>query len=102
MFCNIYLKRIRAALRDPTTLVWTWVFPLMMATLFYFAFGSLDETAQLQTVPVAVVRDSAYQQDQTLQTALQQVSQGDSALLSITYVDSTQQADTLLRLYPGR
>ena len=97
MFCNIYLKRIRAALRDPTTLVWTWVFPLMMATLFYFAFGSLDETAQLQTVPVAVVRDSAYPQDQTLQTALQQVSQGDSALLSITYVDSTQQADTLLQ-----
>ena len=37
MFWNIYSKRLISTLRDKRTLVWTWVFPLVMATLFYFA-----------------------------------------------------------------
>ena len=35
---------------------WPLVFPLIMATLFYFAFGKLDE-ADFQTVQTAVVTE---------------------------------------------
>lgn len=41
---------------------WPLVFPLLMATMFYFAFGRIDE-ADFETIPVAVVEDTAGQSE---------------------------------------
>lgn len=41
---------------------WPLVFPLLMATMFYFAFGRIDE-ADFETIPVAVVEDIAGQSE---------------------------------------
>ncbi len=41
---------------------WPLIFPLLMATMFYFAFGRLDE-ADFETIPVAVVENTERQSE---------------------------------------
>ena len=55
MFINIFGKRIKAALRNWSTLIWTWIFPIMLATLFFFAFSALDEADLLTVIPIRCV-----------------------------------------------
>lgn len=51
-------------------LFWPFIFPLILGTLFYFAFGNIDE-ADFETVPVAVVEES--DSDRTLQEYLEEI-----------------------------
>lgn len=96
MFWNIYSKRILSTLRDKETLIWTWIFPIMMATLFFFSFSSLDTSQQLQTIPIGVINNEAYQQDETLQTVLKTVASGEDRLFEITYFSNIDEADAVL------
>lgn len=57
MFWNIYSKRVLAGFRTVDTLVWTWIFPVVLATFFYFAFANLDAVRQLNPIPAGVVAD---------------------------------------------
>ena len=41
-------------IRNFNIVFWPLVFPLVLGTFFYFAFGNINE-ADFQTVPVAVV-----------------------------------------------
>lgn len=97
MFWNIYSKRVLSTLREKDTLVWTWIFPIMLATLFYFTFTSLDTANQLQVFPVAVVDDGGYRGDAAFQAALDAVSApGDDRLFELTKVSDAAEADRLL------
>ncbi len=97
MFWNIYSKRILSTLRDKETLVWTWIFPIMMATLFFVTFSSLDTVEQLQTIPIGVIDNESYQQEQILQTVLQSVSaDNDEQLFHVTFFQNTDEADAVL------
>lgn len=97
MFWNIYGKRVISTLRDKDTLIWTWVFPLMMSTLFFFTFSSLDTEYQLKVIPIGVVADDAYKQDSTFTGVMDTVSkEGEEQLFKVYPVDSAEQADTLL------
>lgn len=98
MFWNIYGKRILSSLRDKDSLIWTWVFPIMMATLFYFTFTSLDTAGQLNEIPLGVVDNAAYRQDVNFKSALESVSgeSSGSKLFALTVYSSTDEADAAL------
>ena len=55
MFWNIYSKRVIGTLRDREMIVWTWAFPILLSTLFFFTFTSLDTVSQLQVILLGVV-----------------------------------------------
>lgn len=85
MFWNLYRYRLRASLRTWDTLFWTWVFPILLATLFFFAFSRLDSAEAFAPIPAAVVADEAYQADPAFSGALDAVSaEGDDRLLVLT------------------
>lgn len=97
MFWNIYSKRLISTLRDKSTLVWTWVFPLVMATLFYFAFTSLDSVDQFHTIPAAVVAEGGEQEAQAFRQVLESVSeQEEDQLFSLQTTASREEAEQLL------
>jgi len=99
MFWNIYGKRIRGTLRDKDALIWTWIFPIMLSTLFYFAFSSLDKEYTLSSIPTAVVMDEAYEADAMFQEVIGAVSgEGEESLLAVTFVNTVEEADTLLEI----
>ena len=59
-FGKMMQQSMKISLRNREVLTWTLLFPLLMSTLFYFAFSSLDEVDQLEAVPVAIVQSAEY------------------------------------------
>ena len=95
MFWNIFSKRILISLRDREMLIWTWLFPILLGTLFFAAFGGLDTEGALRTFPMGIVDDAAYRQDAAFQAALESVS-GEGGLFETTLFASSAGADTAL------
>lgn len=95
MFKHIYITRIRCTLRDRVNFFWASAFPLLLATLFWFAFGNLNSISSFSSIPLAVVADSGSQQNLPLQSALAGASQGESPLFDLTLA-SQEEADALL------
>lgn len=90
---RLYTYRLRIILRDRVNLFWTLAFPLLMATFFWLAFGSLTgQVETLQTMPVAVVEQQA---NPVFSAVLDSMAQGDGALLSITNTDDETAQDLL-------
>ncbi len=97
MFRNIYGKRIIRTLRNKDVLIWTWIFPLMMATLFYFTFTSLDTAQQLRSISLAVVNNADYQQDAIFRAVLEAAAEdAETPLFTLTMTDREEEADTML------
>ena len=65
-------------IRNFNIIFWPLVFPLVLGTFFYFAFGNIKE-ADFQTVPVAVVKEDSA--DTFFLTCLEQVKKNSPDLL---------------------
>ena len=89
-------ESIKLSLRTKEILVWTMIFPILLSTLFYFAFGKLDEADQINLIPVAVVEDEAYQAEPVLDTLLQILSEGEDAMLTLKFCENEEAALQLL------
>ena len=97
MFRNIYSKRILYSIRNKDTLIWTWIFPIMLATLFFATLSAVGAAGQLQAIPLGVVDNESYRQDVSLKTTLESASSdnGDN-LFDLTLLPDTADADALL------
>ena len=94
MFITSFVTRIKCAFRDKGMIFWTLLFPMMLATLFYFCFSNLDSADAFSPVKTAVV---AYRQAAGFQAALEGVSkEGEDRLLQLTRVKTREEADRLL------
>ena len=97
MFITSFVTRIKCAFRDKGMIFWTLLFPVMLATLFYFCFSNLDSADAFSPVKTAVVADQAYRQAAGFQAALEGVSkEGEDRLLQLTRVKTREEADRLL------
>lgn len=92
MMIRMIGQNIRIAIRSKEIVIWTLIFPIMMSTLFYFAFGALDQANQLERIPIAVVEDAAYEQAWGLAPLLEELSSGEEALLTLEVCPDEDQA----------
>lgn len=97
MFWNIYRKYLLRALRSREMVIWTLLFPILLATLFHFALGSLEEQGSFETIPVAVVEDSALDGEIYLKSMLEGLGTGEEPMLDIAWVSEMEEADGLLK-----
>ena len=44
MFLNIVSKQLKIGVRDKAAIFWTLMFPVILGTLFYMAFGKIFES----------------------------------------------------------
>ena len=93
---HLLKNRIKSALRERDTMFWNLLFPVMLATLFFFAFANLDSSDQFSPVKTAVVSDDAYQKSGSFKEALESVSGGADPLLALTLAGDEQTAANLL------
>jgi len=82
MFRNIFVKRLLFSVRDRGTLIWTLIFPLILATMFFAVFGRLDTEGLLVSFPMGVVHDEAFLRDASFSAALESVS-GEDGLFEL-------------------
>ena len=90
MFFRLFTTRFKCLVHDKVALFWTMLFPLVLATLFFFAFGNMMNSQEsIQPIPVAVVQNDAYAQDTIFRQTLDAVSQqGEDPLFLLTYTDA--------------
>ena len=54
MFGRILLTQMKASLRSRRFIFWTLAFPILLGTLFYFAFGAIYDSQKSDTIPVVI------------------------------------------------
>ena len=79
-------------LKNFNSTFWPLIFPILLGTMFYFAFGNIDDS-DFQTVPVAVVQEE--QKDTLFLMYLDQIENNSSSLLSVTELSSSEAYDKL-------
>lgn len=97
MFMHVFGYRVKCLARDKEKMFWTLLFPLLLGTLFYFAFGYvLGKTEMFNPISVAVLDNSAYRENVRFRQVLESLAQeGPDCMLKLTAADE-QQADRLL------
>lgn len=94
MFIRDFLYTIKILMRAKVSIFWTLVFPILLATFMYMAFGSIYEQDEMfSNIKVAVVTED--ESANGLNYMLDALSDGDDALLSVTRM-SESDAEKLL------
>ena len=92
MFMHLFSYRLKCLARDREMVFWTLIFPLILATMFYFGFDQLmGRQETFSPVRAAVVASDAYQQNITFRQALGAISEpGESQLIELTVTDERE------------
>lgn len=87
---------ILCALRNRSQLFWTLLFPIMLGTLFHFAFSSIIETTEsFSEIPVAIVTLAENETSDAFIEMTRQLAEGDEALIVPQYTDEAQAEELL-------
>jgi len=79
-------------IKNFNTIFWPLFFPLILATLFYFAFGQMDE-ADFEAVPAAVV--AGEESDTVFMEFLKGLSDSDEPLIQLNEMSQAEAAEAL-------
>lgn len=100
MFAHIFINRLKCVFRDRQTVFWSFLFPLILATLFGMAFSNLNKGEAFDTIDLAIVNTAQYRSDTTLQTALTSMSSQSSTqkpMFALKLVESEEAANDILK-----
>ena len=95
MFLHLFKYRIKYLFRTKDLLLWTILFPLVLGTMFYFAFGSMmnSDEENLKSIPIALVSEA--DNNAMLENVIDEISNDDtSPLFKVTKTDE----DTAINL----
>ncbi|SFC29018.1 ABC transporter permease [Ruminococcus albus] len=93
MFFNELKYFILSALREKRMIFWLMIFPMLLGTLFKLTMSDLsDKQFKFKAIPTAVVEES---DNSIFHDVVKQVSEGDDALLNVTFTDK-EKAEKLL------
>lgn len=100
MFLHSFKYTLLTQLKDKNTLFWCMAFPIVLATIFSFAFSNLASSEQFQSIDVAVVEieneDADLYSNVSVTDMLDELSVGDETpLLKITYATEEEAMDLL-------
>jgi len=98
MFFHILKYRVKQLFHTKELIFWTFAFPILLGTMFYFSFGHLLMTDEFnfKPIPVALVSENA--SNSNFETVLDQLSQSnDDQLFIITKVSNKDEALQLLK-----
>lgn len=86
---------VRTLLLTPSAVVWTLIFPIVLATVFNFMFEPMRSTGSVEAVGVAVVADDAWE-DSPFSQVVDTLSEADEPLLAVHPVATEQEARELI------
>ena len=85
MFLHSFKYSFKDFIRNRIILFWIILFPVLLGTLFKFAFGGIyDANTRFKEIPAAVVSEN---EKSALKTALDEIEKSDNPLFKVTYTD---------------
>ncbi len=93
-----YRYTLKTLFKNRMMIFWTFAFPIILGTLFHLAFSNLEESEQLNTMPIAIVDNMEFQSNEALVSAFTEMSDetSEDPLFTIQYVDE-EKAKALLK-----
>jgi len=79
MFSHIFMYNLKTIFRNRPTIFWTLIYPIVLSTLFYFAFSNLVSAESFEPIGIAVVESSEFAAETGFYSALASVSDIDGA-----------------------
>lgn len=104
MFFHSMKYTFLSLIRNKSSMFWCIAFPILLGTMFHFAFGEIGESERFSPIPIAVVREEkASGEDYTgflsdgwsLDEILASLAEGEDALLRITYTTQEKALELL-------
>lgn len=100
MFLHNYIYRMKCIVRDRQLMFWTFLFPILLATLFNMAFSNLSSVEKFSKINIAIVKNAEYEKNTDFINTISAVSNsntsaGKNNLFNIKYT-SSEDADKLL------
>ncbi len=86
MFFHNLKYSLKSLIKNKGLLFWTFLFPLLMATLFNMAFGNWVESEKFESIDIAIIKNSYYDDNEVAKRVFESISSGDDRVFNITYV----------------
>lgn len=96
MFFHVFKYRLKILLKDKSTMFWTLLFPMLLATFFNMAFGQLGAQENFDPIDTAIVDTGG---DEAFMSLVKSLSEGDERLFNITI---TSKDEALMLLSEGK
>ncbi|MGN0612475.1 MAG: ABC transporter permease [Porcipelethomonas sp.] len=93
MFLHNFKYDLICTIREKSFIFWVLAFPIILATFFHLAFGSIYETDTLfNAVPAAIVETS---ENQPFKQTISQLTEGDDPMMKAEYTDEASALEKL-------
>ena len=96
MFKHLFINKMKILLKNKAMLFWTLIFPFVLGTFFQLALGNIGESFKMEVIPVAVVDNKYYQEDEILKGVISSLSEdNENKLFETVYVDESKAEEML-------
>lgn len=93
MSFELYRTRLKCLFRNKEGMFWCYLFPILLATCFFFAFNNLWDIESFETISVAY--DNEGIETDQFKNVLSEAKISETMMFDITYCDK-EEAKTLL------
>lgn len=91
MFSHLFINKLKILLKNKSMLFWTLIFPFILATFFKLALGNIDKAFELEIIPIAVVENQAYQNNEILKEVISSLSEkNENQLFETVYIEESE------------
>lgn len=73
MFWNTFISKFKVNIRNRSLLFWMLVFPIILSTLFKFAFSNILKGEEFETITVAIVNNEAYEENTNFKALIEEL-----------------------------
>lgn len=73
MFWHIYKYRVKTLLKTKAAVFWSFVYPLLLGTLFYVTFGNSINQNSIETIDVAIVSEVSSEKNDAFADTMEKV-----------------------------
>lgn len=91
---QLYIARLKCIFRNKEVLFWNYMFPILLATCFFFAFNNLYKAEDFETIKIAYDNQGAAEDEFGAVLSGAEITEG-KKMVDITYCDE-QEAKKLL------
>lgn len=71
---HIFINHTKVILRNKPVVFWTLLFPIILATLFNFAFSNLNEAEQFESINIGIVDNQEYREEISFNKIIEELS----------------------------
>jgi ABC-2 type transport system permease protein len=93
---HIFVTRFKCLIRDKQLIFWSFLFPIVLATLFRLTFVNISKGEIYTAIDIAVIKSQDYEQNHGFKAAIEQVSTEEAEkLFNVTYTDENNAVELL-------